>query len=106
MVTTKRNRSTGQIGRPRRFETDEAWDIYQALPEDQRTYENVAKELSVRYDLDPPLTGKAISDRFSVDKVKQKGRIGAPKLKTPLTNKERQRRKRLRKKELEKIANS
>jgi Mn-dependent DtxR family transcriptional regulator len=93
-----------QRGRPRLFETEEAWEIYTNLPPEQRTYTNVAKILSDRLNLDPPLAAQAISARFIKAGLVEKKPRGAPKLKEKtMDNKTRSRLKRYRKKVMESI---
>jgi hypothetical protein len=82
----RKKRTGGKIGRPYSFDIDVAWDIYLSLPPEKRTYVNVAKEISDRYHLDPPITGAAISSRFAAAGLTKKGKPGAPKLKAKVKN--------------------
>jgi hypothetical protein len=103
----RKRRNGGKIGRPCSFDIDVAWDIYIALPPEQRTYANVAREISDRYHLDPPITGTAISSRFATAGLIKKGKPGAPKLKAKVkSNAERSRQWRQRKKGAEQELNA
>lgn len=86
-----------QKGRPQLFETTTAWEVYQGLPPEQRTYANVARKLTEQLNLDPPLAAQTISNRFTKAGLIEKKPRGAPKLKEkPLNGNERSRLKRYR----------
>lgn len=56
-----------KVGRPTNFDTEEAWDIYLSLPEEEKSFSKVANILSDRYD--KPISFRAIKLRFKRAKL-------------------------------------